>query len=78
MARTIAVGEFKAKCLRIIDQVNETGDPLVITKRGKPVAELRAVRPSSRSAFGFMKGQIRIKGDIISPLDLEWDALRDS
>ena len=39
-ARTISAGEFKAKCLKLMDEVNESGIPIVITKRGKPVSRL--------------------------------------
>jgi prevent-host-death family protein len=79
MSRTIGAGEFKAKCLKLIDEVNQTGDTLVITKHGKPVAELRpATKAKPRSIIGFMEGKIRITGDIISPLDdVEWEAMKD-
>ena len=81
MTRTVAAGEFKAKCLKLIDDVNESGETLIVTKRGKPVVE---VRPAPRvgkpkSIIGIMKGRIKIVGDIISPIDgLEWDAMRDA
>ena len=39
-ARTIPAGEFKAKCLKLMDEVNETGVPIIITKRGRPVSRL--------------------------------------
>jgi prevent-host-death family protein len=79
MKRTIGAGEFKAKCLKLIDEVSESGDTLVITKRGKPIAELRpTAKTKPGSIIGFMKGKIRIKGDIISPLDdVEWEAMRE-
>ena len=76
MAKTIKAGEFKAKCLQLMDEVARTGEPLVVTKRGKPVARLVPSGKRSRSPFGFMKGRARIVGDIISPIDVEWDALR--
>ena len=44
--REIKASEFKAKCLKLIDEVNETGEPIVITKRGKTVARLEAARPA--------------------------------
>jgi prevent-host-death family protein len=43
--RTICASEFKAKCLKLMDQVAATGDTLVITKRGKPVARVLPARP---------------------------------
>jgi prevent-host-death family protein len=76
MARTIKASEFKAKCLALIDEVAKSGDPLVITKNGKPMADLVPHRLSLRSPLGIWKGNIAIKGDIISPIDVEWDALK--
>ena len=75
--QTIKASEFKAKCLALMDEVARTGKTMVVTKNGKPVAELRAYtskRP--KSPVGLHKGLIRINGDIVSPLDLEWEALR--
>lgn len=77
MTRTIPAGEFKAKCLKLIDEVNESGEPLVITKRGKPVARLAPVR-RTKKLIGFAEGQVQILGDIISPLDdIEWEAMKE-
>jgi prevent-host-death family protein len=70
MFRSIKASEFKAKCLALIDQVADTGNPIVITKNGKPLVELV---DSSRHMEG--KG-LTIQGDIISPIDVEWDALK--
>jgi prevent-host-death family protein len=75
--RSIPAGEFKAKCLALMDEVERTGEPLVITKRGKPVARLVAERPRPESVFGLMKDSVVIKGDIISPLAEPWEVLRD-
>lgn len=80
--RQIAAGEFKAKCLALIDQVNETGQELIITKRGRPAAKLVPFdAPCAGSFFGRMKGKIEIVGDpddLINPVfPLEdWDMLR--
>jgi len=71
---TISAAEFKAKCLDLMDTVATTGASIVVTKRGRPVARLCPVRVRSGSALGFMKGRIRIVGDIVSPIDETWDA----
>jgi prevent-host-death family protein len=76
MATTIPAGEFKAKCLKLLDQVAENRQPLIITKRGKPVAELVPIKPKEQALFGAMKGSVLYMGDIISPLDVEWDAMK--
>jgi prevent-host-death family protein len=73
----IQASEFKAKCLALMDEVARTGEGVLITKNGKPVAELRPYVDETRpSPFGCWKGMIEIKGDIIAPIDVEWDALK--
>jgi prevent-host-death family protein len=75
MSRMIKASEFKAKCLAIMDEVERTGD-VVITKNGKPVAELVPHRASRPNALGLLKDRLFITGDIISPIDVEWEALK--
>ncbi len=72
---TVAAGEFKAKCLKLIDEVAETRKPLVITKRGKPVAEVIPIRLQG-DLVGSMRGSVLWEGDIISPIDVEWEAMK--
>jgi prevent-host-death family protein len=74
--RTIKASEFKAKCLKLMDEVAETGESLVITKNGKPTAQLSPVTRERKSLWGLHKGQIEILGDIIEPIDVEWDVER--
>ncbi len=71
--RTIGATEFKQHCLQILDTVDEEG--IVITKRGKPVAQLtRWNRPkTSAHLIGAMRGVMHITGDILST-GIEWDA----
>lgn len=66
--RTIAAGEFKAKCLKLLDEVAETREPIVITKFGKPVAKLVPFEAERRQLRGAMRGSVIWEGDIISPL----------
>lgn len=77
----IAISEFKAKCLAILDRVEKTKQPIRITRHGKPVAEvIPATQVVDRAAWiGSLKGKIKILGDIVSPvIDLdEIEALRD-
>lgn len=72
---TIPAGEFKAKCLKLIDEVAEKHQVLVITKRGRPVARLLPV-PEKGDFVGSMRGTGEILGDIISPIDVEWEAMK--
>jgi prevent-host-death family protein len=76
MANTVPAGEFKAKCLKMIDEVAQKRKPLVITKFGKPVAQVIPMPAKQRDIVGSMKGSVTILGDIISPLDVEWDAMK--
>jgi len=72
--RAIGATEFKARCLELMDLVAATGNPVVITKRGKPVARLVPVEERPRSIIGALKGRARIRGDIVSPIDVHWEA----
>jgi prevent-host-death family protein len=76
MSRMIKASEFKAKCLALLDDVGRTGDPLVITKKGKPLAKLVPYKQEKRKLIGILKGRGEILGDIISPIDVEWEALK--
>lgn len=76
MITTVPAGEFKAKCLKLIDEVAEKRKPLVITKRGKAVARLVPEPKGKQKLFGSMKGSVLWEGDIISPIDVEWDAMK--
>jgi prevent-host-death family protein len=75
---TIQASAFKAKCLALMDEVARTGRTIVITKNGRPVAELRPHRPPRvKSLIGLYKGRIEITGDIVSPLGAGlWKALK--
>ena len=71
----IPAGEFKAKCLKLMDEVQSTQHPIVITKRGVPVAKLEPVtQVQDESYFGLLQGTATIHGDIVSPIDEAWDA----
>ncbi len=72
--REIAAGEFKARCLQLMDSVQKTKAPIVITKHGKPVAKLVPLDGEITDFFGCRKGSVQIIGDIIAPIDVEWDA----
>ena len=70
----VKASEFKARCLQLMDEVAETREPLVITKHGKPVCQVIPYKPKPKTLFGMSKDTITIKVDIISPLDVEWEA----
>ena len=74
--KTIKASEFKAKCLKLTDEVADTGQPLVITKNGRPVAQLGPVVARPPTLAGAHRGKIRILGDILAPIDVDWEATR--
>ncbi|HLH16035.1 MAG TPA: type II toxin-antitoxin system prevent-host-death family antitoxin [Bryobacteraceae bacterium] len=73
MKRQIAAGEFKAKCLALLDEVQQSRSEIVITKRGRAVARLVPASEKTEAVFGRMKGTGEILGDIFSTGE-EWDA----
>lgn len=77
--RTVSISEFKAKCLALLDQVGRTGRPLLVTRRGEPIAEvIRPIVPNSRDWIGSAASTARIVGDIVGPAVAagDWDVLR--
>ena len=73
-SRTIKASEFKARCLKLMDEVAQSGEEIVITKRGRPVSRLVPCRQQPERLFGADRDIIRIHGDIVGPLDVEWEA----
>jgi antitoxin (DNA-binding transcriptional repressor) of toxin-antitoxin stability system len=75
--KQVTASDFKARCGQLIEEVSKGKGPVVITRRGKPVAKLEAFEaPARQSLFGFAKGSITIHGDILSPIDVEWEAAK--
>ena len=71
----ITAAEFKAKCLKIMDQVNDFHEEVIITKHGKPVAKLISVNSEpKKSIFGYLKNSVKVEKDIIEHINIEWDA----
>ena len=85
--RTVPAGVFKAKCLAILDEVNATGEPVLVTKRGKPVARVVVPVPENKkekkkdSIFGFLREMITLPEgvDLVEPLhtDEEWERFEE-
>ena len=76
MSRTMSAAEFKAKCLQVMDEVAASGEPVILTKRGRPVAQLGPLARKPRSLRGFLKGRIKTHGDIVNPIDVAWNVER--
>lgn len=67
--RVVPAGRFKAECLALLDRVEQSGEPLVVTKRGRPVAEVVPIRGKKRT----LKGSVTVHGDIVGPILDAWD-----
>jgi prevent-host-death family protein len=76
---TLSVSDFKATCLAVLERVRRTGRPVLITKRGKPLAEV--IPPSAATIgsdwLGSLRGAARLAGDVVGPVATpdDWDAL---
>lgn len=77
---TVSISKFKATCLALLEKVRRTGEPILVTRRGKPVAEVVPPRPPQRppSWLGVMKEIGKMVGDVVSPPSEEddWEALK--
>ena len=74
MEHRIAVSEFKAKCLHLLDEVQRSRLEIVVTKRGKVVARVVPAEEPAAPIVGRLKGSVRILGDIIGPTGEKWEA----
>ncbi|HEX8210737.1 MAG TPA: type II toxin-antitoxin system Phd/YefM family antitoxin [Longimicrobium sp.] len=70
----VPAGDFKTHCLQLIEQVRQERGEVVITRYGRPVAKLVPFEESPVSMVGYLAGSVTAYGDLISPIDEEWDA----
>lgn len=73
----IAISKFKATCLAVLEKVKKTGQPILVTRFGHPVAQIIPAAPAKRApTFGTLAGTVEIHGDIVGPItDIsDWDA----
>jgi prevent-host-death family protein len=77
--KEIAISEFKAKCLAILDEVQKTKQSIRVTRRGRPIAEVAPPAPTNNRDWIGSMNEMKILGDIISPANDEddWEVLRD-
>jgi prevent-host-death family protein len=76
--KEIQISKFKAQCLRLLDEVNRTGESMLITRNGQPLAVINpATLTKTRAEFGIAKGTGKVKGDLITPIveASEWEVL---
>ena len=74
--KQMPAGAFKARCLSVMKQVQATGEPVVVTKRGVPVVKVVPAEAENNDIFGFMVGRAKIVGDIESPIPVEWEVTK--
>lgn len=67
---TIPAGEFKAKCLAILDRVQRTGEPVTVTKHGRPVATVQPLQPNK---YKSLRGSVVYVGDVMTPPWGKWE-----
>jgi len=77
MMKTISAAAFKVTCLEVLDTVAESGQGVVVTKRGKPVARVVPLVNRPDNVVGAMKGAVRSHGDITGPVRVSWKALKE-
>ncbi len=71
--KTIPAGQFKTHCLSLLDQVAITREPLIVTKRGNPVAQLLPVSQEASEAHNPLKNSIVFEKDLLSPIEVQWE-----
>lgn len=77
MIKTMKASECKAKFLGVLDEVAATHQRIIVTKNGKPVAEIVPFVEKPKSLRGAMRDSIAILGDLDEPLGIEWEALKE-
>ena len=77
MRKTMKASECKAKFFDVLDEVASKHERIIVTKNGKPVAEIIPVVGKPKSIFGALKGSVTFMGDLDEPLDVEWEALKE-
>ncbi len=73
---TVTAAEFKAKCLALMDEVAASGDSVLITKRGRPVARLVPAGELPQTLVGFWQDNVESIGDVVAPVDERWNVER--
>jgi prevent-host-death family protein len=74
--REVSTSQLKARCSEIVEQVASRRDSIVVTRRGRAVARLVPIEEKGerRSLFGFARGSITVRGDLLEPIEVGWEA----
>jgi prevent-host-death family protein len=72
--KTVPATEFKQHCLALLEEVRQTRQSLLVTRHGKPVAEISPDVPRERDSVNPLKGSILYQGDLVAPFEEKWDS----
>jgi len=72
--KTVPATEFKQHCLALLEEVRQTRQSLLVTRHGKPVAEISPYVPRERDSVNPLKGSILYQGDLVAPIEEKWDS----
>ncbi|MFN0064451.1 MAG: type II toxin-antitoxin system Phd/YefM family antitoxin [Myxococcaceae bacterium] len=70
----VTTSELKTHCSELVTRVGRRRESIVVTRRGRPVARLSPIEAEATPLFGFASGAIQIRGDVLAPVDVRWDA----
>ena len=73
VTKTVKASEFKAKCLRLMDEVASTGEEIIVTKNGKTITRLVPYKQIPETLVGLHKGQWTLSDDLVEPLNENWE-----
>ncbi len=74
MNEKMPAGKFKAECLKVMEKVKKTHRKITITKRNVPIAQIGPIDEKEEKTFGKLEGSIQIIGNIIDPIEEDWNA----
>ena len=77
MTKTMKASECKAKFLGVLDEVAAKHERVIVTKNGRPIAEIVPFVEKPKSLYGAMKGSVKVLGDLDEPLGVEWAVLKE-
>ncbi len=72
--KTVPATEYKQHCLALLEEVRQTRQSLLVTRHGKPVAEISPYVPRERDSVNPLKGSILYQGDLVAPIEEKWDS----
>jgi prevent-host-death family protein len=76
-SEVVSASELKARCSEVIERVSTELRSITITKRGRPVARIVPIEThEAKSLVGYARGRLRVTGDLLEPIDVDWEAAR--